>query len=348
MNTYEEELRIVNLTHDEIVNIKKMLPNKLLHEYANFKAGCLRVVPDDMIAWRNSYNNIKDPSWPNCNSILDFDNLPIDIQNECRTVHKFSPELYFNKDMTYDQWTPDEKFDYTVSGLVRTKNIILDNLEFITNKNLIDIGCHIGDMSYYSLYHGARSVLATNIRSEYLDIAKEYLGLAGYTDQFTTQLADIHNYRATTELVQGKDTVLFLGLLYHIHDHYSVLESITRAGPTTIIIETCQDPAIVNDPNPLIFWGTEPTENPWHGWYESNSRCLVGFPNPSWIDLAMNTLGYSKVKETHYKSSLTDHKKCWQEPLTDKDSSVELPPVVKSRNLNDFYSQSVHVYNLKK
>lgn len=37
---------------------------------------------------RNSYNNVRDPSWPDIKTIDDYDALPASIQYECKTVHK--------------------------------------------------------------------------------------------------------------------------------------------------------------------------------------------------------------------------------------------------------------------
>lgn len=45
-------------------------------------------------SWRNNYNKIKDPSWPACDSIYDWDKLPTDIKEECATMHDFSREIY--------------------------------------------------------------------------------------------------------------------------------------------------------------------------------------------------------------------------------------------------------------
>lgn len=37
---------------------------------------------------QQSYNNIRDPSWPDINTINDYNALPVHIQHECKTVHK--------------------------------------------------------------------------------------------------------------------------------------------------------------------------------------------------------------------------------------------------------------------
>ena len=38
--------------------------------------------------WQIFYNNVRDPSWPDCNSVEQFKNLPIYIQNEIRNQHR--------------------------------------------------------------------------------------------------------------------------------------------------------------------------------------------------------------------------------------------------------------------
>jgi organic radical activating enzyme len=45
--------------------------------------------------WSATYNKIKDASWPSCNEINDFYHLPTAVQQECRELHKFSPEAWF-------------------------------------------------------------------------------------------------------------------------------------------------------------------------------------------------------------------------------------------------------------
>ena len=35
------------------------------------------------------YNRVKDISWPNCNNLSEFNNLPVYIQDECKNVHQF-------------------------------------------------------------------------------------------------------------------------------------------------------------------------------------------------------------------------------------------------------------------
>lgn len=44
--------------------------------------------------WPEVYKQVKDPSWPECQSADDYAKLPTHIQDECRDVHRIDPENY--------------------------------------------------------------------------------------------------------------------------------------------------------------------------------------------------------------------------------------------------------------
>lgn len=64
--------------------------------------------------WINAYNAVKDPSWPACQSYLDFILLPQWIQDECTTIHKIN----------WDDWLTNtgktEIRDHSIRDLVIT------------------------------------------------------------------------------------------------------------------------------------------------------------------------------------------------------------------------------------
>jgi len=45
-------------------------------------------------SWQRAYSAIKDPSWPSCDNIYEWNNLPSYIQDECANYHDFSREIY--------------------------------------------------------------------------------------------------------------------------------------------------------------------------------------------------------------------------------------------------------------
>lgn len=53
----------------------------------------LRDVPNFDQNWQQSYETIRDPSWPDCDTIDYWDALPEHVKQECRETHQFSPKL---------------------------------------------------------------------------------------------------------------------------------------------------------------------------------------------------------------------------------------------------------------
>jgi len=47
--------------------------------------------------WNSCYDRIRDTSWPDCKTLDDFYDLPIEIQKECHDIHHFSPEIWHNE-----------------------------------------------------------------------------------------------------------------------------------------------------------------------------------------------------------------------------------------------------------
>lgn len=58
------------------------------------------------VYWKESYNNIKDPSWPDCPSPQDFDSLPQAIQDECEQIFHVSLKIW--QDEIYSLMYVDE------------------------------------------------------------------------------------------------------------------------------------------------------------------------------------------------------------------------------------------------
>ncbi len=191
------------------------------------------------------------------------------------------------------------------ADVVRYRTIILDNLEYIVNKKIVDFSALTGHLSFICLHNKASSVVATEIRSVLVDIIRLAADYKKYTqNQFKVIQSDIHDYAVNKEICTGADTVLLCGIMYHVHDHVAILESIADALPQCIIIETLNDTSISYMHRPMISWKTENTNSLFTAARNSKDVTLVGFPNPVWFDLAMNSLGYSKRKQRDYVYSM--------------------------------------------
>lgn len=51
--------------------------------------------------WQESYNSIKDESWPSCDSYSDFAKLPANIKDECKEMHNFDDTKYLDENIEH-------------------------------------------------------------------------------------------------------------------------------------------------------------------------------------------------------------------------------------------------------
>jgi 2-polyprenyl-3-methyl-5-hydroxy-6-metoxy-1,4-benzoquinol methylase len=117
----------------------------------------------------------------------------------------------------------------------RHKRIIAANIGHIAGKRVLDLAAHDGRWTWAALQAGAAYVEAVEGRAELVaeaeaaltDVCKERVRIF-YGDIFT------HLERAAGPF----DTVLCLGLFYHIDGHFRLLRLISRLKPQAIILDT--------------------------------------------------------------------------------------------------------------
>lgn len=212
-------------------------------------------------------------------------------------------KLYSNKTIKFNEWSPWNEWDYPEQDLDRFNKLILDNIDIIKDKTVIDFACLVGFVSLACLHIGAKFVTATNIkeRQNCLDIANEIISAAGFNQtQYSLVASDIHNTAQNTNLCTNVDTVILAGIMYHVHDHYQILESITRANPSYIIVDTVETEFTLRNEIAAIEWVIENVSDDTSGYYQAHANILIGYPNSKWYDMAFTCLGYKKVKETQH------------------------------------------------
>lgn len=264
---------------------------------------------ENLSLWKEKYNIIKDPTWPECNTYDDFSVLPENIQTECVEVHNFSFEIW--KKNIVDDAT--QKF--TIPPTAIESKIIKENLDIIVDHNVIDFACKFGGFSFATWKNGAKSVLGFDIRDSNLTMANAIKKYYNVSDDFVKFIKlDIHDYCQLAETCKGKDTAIVPGILYHVHDHYEILHCIAQAGIANVLIETGENTKILNDSEPLVWWRTEPTFENIGGWVKNYSEVPVGYPNLAWFKMIMNYLGYSLVStKQHVISQSKNNQKEFQQ-----------------------------------
>lgn len=245
-----------------------------------------------------SYNNIKDPSWPECFTYQDLKKLPQSIINECVNIHGFDFLIYESNNITKERWDKFESGIWPIWELIRYKHIVLDVQQYLKDKKVLDFAAHAGIISLMALHVGAKFVKTTNVRPSYVKLANKMLGLSEFENKFSTEVADIHDYKNNKKICQDIDTVLLYGIMYHVHDHCQILTSVIDARPKNIIVDTFVPNSIIDVDAPQMHWYTETTDCVWHGSMQGYNVIPVGSPNYAWFKMFMEL---NKYKVVHYK-----------------------------------------------
>ena len=166
--------------------------------------------------------------------------------------------------------------------------------DIIDNRTILDLACHDGESTALIQSLGAKHIYAVDIRSHL--IAKAKKEIQGKIDFF---VHDITDYDFLEKLVGKSQTIICLGVFYHLFDHFRFLSKILRPNINHVLIETICGPETMN---PEMFWGFEPTNEDINGWLEGVPIIPNGTPNLSWIVLSANIFGFD-LDWIHYYGS---------------------------------------------
>ena len=113
------------------------------------------------------------------------------------------------------QWTP-------TSTSLTVQNVMQQYLEvnqhLIKNKTVLDLACHDGISTGIIKKLGAKHIYGVEARQELLAEAKK--NIKGDVDFF---VGDIQDEKTISSLVEKSDTVVALGVLYHLYNHFGFL-----------------------------------------------------------------------------------------------------------------------------
>ena len=154
----------------------------------------------------------------------------------------------------------------------------------LRNKVVLDLACHDGESTHVIQQLGALHIFGVDVRSHLIEAAREKI--TGNVDFF---VGDITDPAMISQLVDKSDTVVILGVLYHLFDHFRFLSTILKPNIQHCIIETVCGPESLN---PEMFWGFEKTDRDTNGWYASIDTIPNGTPNLSWIIQSSKIFGF--------------------------------------------------------
>jgi Methyltransferase domain len=208
-----------------------------------------------------------------------------------KKYYEYAYHKFFNPTVEWKNWTPWEEWNYPDRDLLRFDHIIGKQIQHIKNKRVLDIACHLGYNSLFCLHNDASYVTGTNVREFELNIAREITSLAGYSN-CNFVLSDIYNLSEFADQCNDHDTVLLSGILYHLNNHYELLQTIANSRAQTLILEVDLSDAIDIGKQPIVHWIDESVAESVNGYEKNKKETFVGIPNRRWIECALHRLGF--------------------------------------------------------
>jgi SAM-dependent methyltransferase len=123
------------------------------------------------------------------------------------------------------------------------------NQHLIKDKIVLDLACHDGKSTEIIKKLGAKHIYGVEARQDLLTEAKK--NIEGDVDFF---VGDIQDEKIISSLVKKSDTVIALGVLYHLYNHFGFFSYILKPNIDYVLIETIAGPETLD---PSMAWGFE-------------------------------------------------------------------------------------------
>jgi 2-polyprenyl-3-methyl-5-hydroxy-6-metoxy-1,4-benzoquinol methylase len=119
----------------------------------------------------------------------------------------------------------------------RHRHIIDANSDALSGKRVLDLACFNGRWSFAALQAGATFVTGVEGRAASVEAGRALFKKHGVENKSELICSDMFDYLFSAK-PGSFDTILCLGVYYHIMDHYALLRLMTRLKPQTIIIDS--------------------------------------------------------------------------------------------------------------
>jgi hypothetical protein len=193
------------------------------------------------------------------------------------------------------------KYTLPYSNKIRIQTQLLDNQELIKNRHVLDLGSDRGQFLYPCLLMNCKSITGVQPLKDYnqtINEALDYLHLSDRAQAVNGNVYDLVNLKM---LLQNKNTVLMLGLIYHINNHYELLKTISESDIDAIVIDVAIKPYInhyehYRSNQPSILYLHEKTGVDTHGIEITNypnTTTFVGTPNAKWLIMTLEHMGWT-------------------------------------------------------
>jgi len=125
----------------------------------------------------------------------------------------------------------------------RYNHIILPNLRHIEGKRVLDLGSYDGRWTWAALESGASFVRGFEGRATSMEVGKARIPALwrDYAGRFEFEIGDVFDLLETVKPGEY-DTILCLGLFYHILNHERMIALMARIEPEAIVIDSGLSP----------------------------------------------------------------------------------------------------------
>jgi predicted nicotinamide N-methyase len=190
----------------------------------------------------------------------------------------------------YDRfYTTSQTGSWPVRLNSRYRAIIGGNEQHLRGQRVLDIASHDGRWSFAALQAGCADVTGIEAQPRLVEQANQTFRHYGVEpDRYRFIIGDMFD-----ELAQKRaDTVLLLGIYYHVSRHVDLARLVSETGASVIILDTCILPG---DEDALIRLVEESTST------GSGETVVVGHPSRAAIKMIFGRFGFS-VEEVDWSA----------------------------------------------
>lgn len=192
----------------------------------------------------------------------------------------WQPEGFFT---TFDRFVETSETGPALDRMnARCEVLIAGNRDELAGARVLDLACHDGRFGFAALQHGAAHVVGIDHKAHLVSAAVDHYEHYGVEpDRYRFMAGNLYD---CMHLAGEVDVVLCFGLLYHLPDHWQILDQIAALGPRSIIIDThvsMMDGTIVELRSRLGASPPRPGDD------------LEGFPTPAALEALVAGFGWT-------------------------------------------------------
>lgn len=201
------------------------------------------------------------------------------------------------------QWHDIGDTQWSYHDKARIKLQLLDNIDLIKNKKILDLACHDGVFTEAMTQLGCDHAIGTDVRPSVIDTVVSCLRDANRSDRCEMIFHDLYDLDGLDRLLNTVDTIHFAGAVMHVNHHFDLFRRLCSNRPSAMILDSIYFDDTWFDHRPMQLWCMEDSTNILNG-HESKKRIecteiFVGAPNLAWYKHIFALFGW-QIKSVQY------------------------------------------------